>query len=301
MKYLGSYHNGNYKVYMFDDGTKIRANKLTSLEPDFPESIDMKICNRCGMGCPQCHECSTPDGDLANLNHPILNSLSPLTELALGGGNVLEHPDLDDFLKRMKDQGVLCNMTVHVDHFISNYDRLLAYSKKKLIHGLGISVNYPVSEAVAASIAKFPNAVVHVIAGIVTPEALEVLYDRDIKLLILGYKDYGRGEGYHAIHPEIETNIEQMKASLQDLADHFAILSFDNLAIKQFDLSSVVPDSVWEMGYMGDDGQFTMYIDLVKEEYAVSSVSPRHPLNEDEIIETVFAKVKKEASLNGGK
>ena len=36
MKYLGSYRNGNYKVYMFDDGTKIRANKLTTLEPDFP-------------------------------------------------------------------------------------------------------------------------------------------------------------------------------------------------------------------------------------------------------------------------
>ena len=59
MKYLGSYHNGNYKVYMFDDGTKIRANKLTTLEPDFPESIDMKICNRCDRGCAQCFTAGT--------------------------------------------------------------------------------------------------------------------------------------------------------------------------------------------------------------------------------------------------
>lgn len=293
MKFLGAYRNGNYKVYMFDDGTKIRANKLTTLEPEFPESIDMKICNRCDMACAQCHECSTPDGELADMNHPILNSLHPLTELALGGGNVLEHPDLDDFLKRMKDKGVLCNMTVHVNHFISNYDRLLSYAKKKLIHGLGISVNHPVSEAVAASIAKFPNAVVHVIAGIVSPEALEVLYNRDIKLLVLGYKKYGRGENFYAEHPEVNSGLDWFRENITELADRFSLVSFDNLALEQLNVKSYVPDEAWEMGYMGDDGQFTMYIDLVKQEWAISSVSKRHPLVEDNI-DTLFSKVKGE-------
>ena len=294
MKFLGAYHNGNYKVYMFDDGTKIRANKLTTLEPEFPESIDMSICNRCENACSFCYECSTPDGALADLNHPILDSLHPLTELALGGGNVLEHPDLDDFLKRMKDKGVLCNMTVHVDNFISDYDRLLAYSKKKLIHGLGISVNQPVSEAVAASIAKFPNAVVHVIAGIVTPEALEVLYDRDIKLLVLGYKKFGRGEDFYAEHPEVDGGLDWFQKNITELADHFALVSFDNLALEQLNVKSFVPDEAWEMGYMGEDGQFTMYIDLVKQEWAISSVSKRHPLVEDNI-DTLFAEVKRRA------
>lgn len=293
MKFLGAYRNGNYKVYMFDDGTKIRANKLTTLEPEFPESIDMKICNRCDMACAQCHECSAPDGELADLNHPILNSFHPLTELALGGGNVLEHPDLDDFLKRMKDKGVLCNMTVHVNHFISNYDRLLSYAKKKLIHGLGISVNQPVSEAVAASIAKFPNAVVHVIAGIVSPEALEVLYNRDIKLLVLGYKKYGRGESFYTEHPEINSGLDWFRENITELADRFSLVSFDNLALEQLNVKSYVPDEAWEMGYMGDDGQFTMYIDLVKQEWAISSVSKRHPLVEDNI-DTLFSEVKEE-------
>lgn len=42
---------------------------------------------------------------------------------------------------------------------------------------------------------------------------------------------------------------------------------------------------------MGDDGEFTMYVDLVKEEYAVSSVSPRKKLFSNNI-ETIFKDVK---------
>jgi len=52
MKRIGSYKNGNYVVHMFDDGTKIRANSLDFFSAAFPESMDMKICNRCDMGCP---------------------------------------------------------------------------------------------------------------------------------------------------------------------------------------------------------------------------------------------------------
>ena len=291
MKLLGAYKNGNYKVYMFDDGTKIRANKLSSLRPVFPESIDMKISNRCDMGCPMCHEQSVPDGELADLSHPILDSLHPFTELALGGGNVLEHPDLNSFLKKMSNKGVLCNLTVHLHHYIKAYDRLVSLSKRKLIHGLGVSVSEPLSEPLASSIAKFPNAVVHVIAGVVTQETLESMYDRDMKLLILGYKNYGRGENYLTNHPSVNEQINKLKDLLPELSKHFALISFDNLALEQLNVKQLVPEESWEMGYMGEDGQFTMYIDLVKEEYAVSSTSPRKPLTQDNI-DDVFADIK---------
>ena len=89
---------------MLEDGTKIRYNPLDHFKPDFPESIDMKICNRCDRGCRMCHECSTPDGALADLNAPFLDTLRPYTELAIGGGNPLEHPGLTEFLMRMKKQ-----------------------------------------------------------------------------------------------------------------------------------------------------------------------------------------------------
>lgn len=294
MKRIGSYKNGNYVVHMFDDGTKIRANSLDFFSAAFPESMDMKICNRCDMGCPMCHEQSVPDGALANLNHPILDSIRPYTELALGGGNPLEHPDLEAFLVRMRKRKVICNLTVHVNHFLRSYHLLKRYCNEGLLHGVGISVNTYQTEDVINTIANFPNAVVHVIAGAVPKYVLERMYDKGIKLLILGYKNFGRGESWYKEYThQIENHISDLESSLDDMSKHFALISFDNLAIKQLHVRDHVSKEKWDACYMGDDGQFTMYIDLVKEEYAISSVSPRHPLT-DNSIENVFSMVKQE-------
>ena len=292
MKRIGSYKNGNYVVHMFDDGTKIRANSLDFFSAAFPESMDMKICNRCDMGCPMCHERSVPDGALANLNHPILDSIHPYTELALGGGNPLEHPDLEAFLLRMKKQKVICNLTVHVNHFMREYQRLKKYSEEGLLHGVGVSVNAYCDEKTINTIANFPNAVVHVIAGLVPDYVMRSMYDKGIKLLILGYKNYGRGETFYQKYPhQVEQHIQSLESSLDELSKHFTLISFDNLAIAQLHVRDHVSKEKWDACYMGDDGEYTMYIDLVKEEYAASSVSPRYPLTQN-TIENVFSAVK---------
>ena len=62
MNLIGSYMNGNYKVSIFDDGTKIRENDLDFFEPNTVESMDIKITNKCDKGCPMCHEDSKPNG-----------------------------------------------------------------------------------------------------------------------------------------------------------------------------------------------------------------------------------------------
>ncbi|MCK9470133.1 MAG: polymorphic toxin-type HINT domain-containing protein [Bacilli bacterium] len=54
MKLLGKYKNGNYTVTLFSDGTKIRENDLDHFRADFPESMDLKITNKCDMGCIFC-------------------------------------------------------------------------------------------------------------------------------------------------------------------------------------------------------------------------------------------------------
>ena len=59
------------------------------------------------------------------------------------------------------------------------------------------------------------------------------------------------------------------------------VVSFDNLAIKQLDIREVIGEEKWKEFYMGDDGQYTMYVDLVKNECAKSSTSPdRRPIDE---------------------
>ena len=289
-KLLGSYKNGNYNVLLFEDGTKIRHNNEDELIAVFPESIDMKISNRCNMGCPQCHEQSVPDGALANLRHPLLDSLHPYTELALGGGNIFEHPDLDDFLFRMARKHIICNITVHAHHFIKYFNDIQYHVDHGTIHGIGVSVNEPIGDEFINYLKQIPNVVVHVIAGVVPWETLVKLINNNIKLLIHGYKTFGRGIQYAENHNEIWNNIEQLKERLPYLFKHFPIVSFDNLALEQLNVKDLVDEKIWEQSYMGDDGKYTMYVDLVKEEFATSSVSPRQRIHSNNI-EDLFKEV----------
>lgn len=290
-----SYVNGNYYVVMFNDGTKVRHNNEDSFKPQFPESIDLKICNRCNMGCPMCHEQSVPNGELADLDNPLLDSLHPYTELAIGGGNPLEHPGLEAFLMKMRDKNVICNITVHFAHFMENAAQIAIWCKQDLLHGVGVSVNRPLSQTEIDVLKQFPNLVIHTIAGVTTNETFHSLYDNGLKVLILGYKDFGRGVVYGKSHPYLTFSIDDLANNLSELAKHFDIVSFDNLAVEQLGVRNIVTDKEWEMSYMGDDGNFTMYVDLVKKQYALSSVSVRHNITSDNI-EDLFANVINEAN-----
>lgn len=290
-KILGTYENGNYTVMLLSDGTKIRFNNKATMKADFPESIDMKISNRCNEGCPMCHEQSVPDGELANLEHPILNSLHPYTELALGGGNVLEHPYLFPFLSRMKDQRVICNMTLHLDHFLIAESFIKWLQEEGYIHGVGISVNKVIDQDTIDKIKSVPNTVVHTIAGIMSMDGYKALYDNTIKLLILGYKYYGRGKEYIKHDGGIMGRIADLHDNLMDMMPHFNLISFDNLALDQLRVKDLVDKETWESCYMGDDGEATMYVDLVKEQFAKSSVSPRIDINSNKI-EDLFNQVR---------
>lgn len=280
MKLLGRYQNGNYAVTIFDDGTKIRSNKLDTFEPDKPESMDLKITNCCDMQCLMCHEDSKPDGAHGDiLNLPFLDTLMPFTEIAIGGGNPLEHPDLVQFLHGLKDRHLIANMTIQQTHFIKQQERIHDLVRQELIHGLGVSVKYA-DLTTLALLQDYPNAVVHVINGVIEKKELRKMYDHDLKLLILGYKDFRRGAAAHNVLTD--GKMQMLYEELPELVNHFKVVSFDNLAIRQLDPKRLMSPEEWNAFYMGDDGQFTMYVDAVKREFARSSTSTgRWPLMND--------------------
>lgn len=286
-----AYKNGNYIVRInLADGTKIRFNNSDSFVADRPESMDVKISNACDMGCPMCHEQSVPGGALADLNHPIFDSIPYACELALGGGNVLEHPGLELFLKRMATRGVICNITVHLHHFLMDYEYIKSLNERGLVHGIGVSINENIYEETVAYLKGIPNVVVHVIAGIVPWKTLVNLSNHGIKLLILGYKTYGRGETYIKNH-DVRAQIDILKNRIGYLYKHFKVVSFDNLALEQLDIKNTVDENTWNKCYLGEDGTATYYIDACKMEYAKSSTSPRHPIDVDNVV-TLFRRVR---------
>ena len=289
MNLIGSYMNGNYKVSIFDDGTKIRENELDFFEPSTVESMDIKITNKCDKGCLMCHEDSKPDGVHGDILSPcFIDKLHPYTELAIGGGNPLEHPDLEEFLLKCKDHQLIPSMTVNQTHFMKNVSLIKKFCDQELIYGLGVSLTDP-TDAFISEISKFPNAVIHIIAGLFHAEELGKLANKNLKILILGYKRVRRGKTLYEIHSEgIDKNIEWLKSVLPIMTKFkfFNTISFDNLAIKQLDVKNTLKmsDEDWDLFYMGDDGQeeltsSSMYVDMVKKEFARNSCSmERYPL-----------------------
>lgn len=294
MKSIGTYVNGNTIVQIYEDGTKIRRTKDGELtQPEFPESIDLKITNCCDLGCPMCAECSVPNGMHADLRNQLLATLKPYTELAIGGGNPLSHPELIPFLEFMAHKQVICNVTVNAKHFVENVEKLKSLTEKGLIHGLGISLPGEIPEGFDA-IKTFPNAVVHTIVGVTPIDTFKAMENKDINLLILGLKTKGNGRKFI-----LDGNATQVIVYIRWLQDHifsgmqqkFKGIAFDNLAIKQLYIKEKMNPKEYETIYMGDDGEFTMYIDLVENKFAASSTHELHEINSSDITE-LFSQVR---------
>jgi len=267
---LGKYINGNYSVKIFDDGTKVRETEGDIFIPDFPESMDISITDRCDNNCACCYAGATKDGKHGDiLGSKFIDTLRPFTEVALNG-NDLSHPDLIEFLRKLKDKRIIASMTVNQVHFMKYLTTISYLVDNDLIKGLGISLVNSTEEFIK-EVKNFPNAVIHIINGIVTMEQLEKLYDNNLKVLILGYKTVGRGRGYYS--EEVELNKQIIYDNIKKILNHFDVISFDNLALKQLEFERILTKKQWDEFYMGDDGNYSLFIDIPKQQFSRNSMS----------------------------
>lgn len=289
------YDNGTHLVRIFDDGTKNRHyDNPSGGKILYPESMDLKITNYCNMGCRYCHEESDTMGVHADIM-PIIENLTGLpkgVEIAIGGGNPLDHPDLDILLEAFNDMGLIANITVNSSHLnrIEQHKFLLDLIQKKLINGIGVSVN---KGDASHNLANYTHTVAHVIAGVHQFNHIRSSLMKYNKILILGYKEYGRGVAYRS--PKVDKNIHILKNNLWLLFDRnitdSGIISFDNLALQQLDVERNLHWAEYSDFFMGADGTHTMYYDAVKKAYAKSSTSPKYFISEGETVIDYFRNV----------
>ena len=286
-KLLASYQNGNYMVYMFEDGTKVRETEEDDFIPAFSENTDVKLTNKCSQGCVFCYEGCTKEGKHGRIDYKFLNTLHAGTEVALNG-NDMDHPQLTELLTKLKDKGVFANITVSKAQFIANRDKIIQYQKDKMLYGIGISAN-SFDDDFINMVEGVKNSVIHTIAGICTMDEYKKLFGHRVKVLVLGYKNRGRGVDYlEKNNKDIYNNIQELNNNLGDIAKHVLVLSFDNLAIEQLQNIHAVVGEDWDTFYMGDDGNYTFYIDLVAGTFAKNScISERFPI-ENKTMDEMF-------------
>lgn len=287
-KIIAIYENGNHFTAILEDGTKVKQTKDPKagyFTYDFAENMDIKITDYCDAGCPYCHEGSTTKGKHADLKsmYKIWASLQPGTEMAIGGGNALAHPDLEWFLTNVcKEKHILANITINQKHVVKYKDLIKKLIDSKLINGIGISLTdrntFP-SEVVDSF---GDNVVIHTIAGILTPEDFAILKGR--KVLVLGYKNLRRGESFYS--KEVDKNIKLLKDHLVELNEQSLVLSFDCLGLEQLDVKKTlgIDEYNWNLLFQGSDTDVqdaegnitccTFYLDAVEKKCARMSTAP---------------------------
>lgn len=264
---MWEYKNGNYIVRIFDDGTKMRMSENPI--PEYPESIDVKITNKCNAGCLFCHENSTIDGDSFDVDfaYKLFKDLPKGIELAIGGGNPLECKQDLKWLMR-KCPNPIYNLTInaiHLDYFKDLYPTAIGISYKKELH-------QRIKEFSEQN--SYKQIVIHLIAGVHSLEDLERCIRDFDRILVLGYKKFGRGINFY--NEGIEKEIRKWCEKIGNyFYDNQKIIAFDNLALEQLDIKRFFTPKKWEGMYMGEDGEFSMYLDLVEKKFAVSSTSEK--------------------------
>lgn len=309
MDFPVEYVNGGHKVVITECGEKTVDGPDGVFMADFPETIDLKVTDYCTTGCWHCHENSTAFGKHANINDlwGMLERFPKGVELAIGGGNPMDWPDLIPFLTAAKDK-FICNITVNAVHVKKYLHQLAMLQEYGLLNGIGLSAMGPSLDIYNFGYRfgtglepRLKNSVGHIIPGLWSPNeidaALTHLASKESlptmpHYLILGYKFHGRGDvlPITARFQEITRNLayfrERMPRFLHYAQNRGIRISFDNLAVVQYGVRDFITDEAWDLLYFGDDGTRSMYIDAVKQESGRNSTAQErhswrdiHPLD----------------------
>jgi hypothetical protein len=232
--------------------------------------------------------------------------MHPGTEIAVGGGHALACPGLLPFLQRLKERGIIANITVNQKHLGEWSGAIMHLVKENLVHGIGISLTVSSKVEDLDFIDKLgPNVVIHVIAGIFDDK--DIPFVRGRKVLILGYKMLRRGISYidsSIKYAELVHNMNMLRNLWQhDLAKECKAVAYDNLAIEQLEPKEElrIPDTKYAHLYQGNDMECfdvdgnmtcsTMFIDLPNMQVARMSTAPmetRQPFTGNESIEELL-------------
>lgn len=319
---MSFFKNGNYYCCYSRYGDKIRlcTTKDNMPIPEMPELIDLLITKKCKHACPFCYNNSTKNGDHASVNdiRNIIAKINKPTEFSIGGGNVLEHPDLEGIFQAIKphlsdrwreNHKHIINVTINskdVVDIINNdsYKNLFM----KYVDGIGISIQTANDiEMWKQMISVFPDKyiTIHIIPEMIgVAESLSIInsayyiYTTEKKgnypnFLFLGFKESGRG-----------CNVKYNK-----LTDNELDALFNSRGVKHVDTSfanrykGYISENFENMTVTYNEGEYSMFIDAVDMKAYISSyiLNTPHALKFDDwrknTIKDAFSLIRQEGGF----
>jgi len=276
----------NWILFSTRMGNKITIEITNSEEfkrcvPSFPHLIDYKITSKCKNKCSYCYNNSMPDGKHVSLedfeNHLIWMKKNHIMEVAIGGGNVLEHPNLVIILERFKKANIVANITLHWSDFICISKEQIKILKP-LVGAFGVSIeNISHAEKVGKYIEEHAiyHTVFHMIIGKCINDFDEVqsvceLIQRyknttwyDISVLLLGFKNTGRADGI--------TPVIHKKNYLKSLSKFLNVkIGVDTKFVQMYD-HHIKELNIPHFLYFKEEGIWSKYIDGLENTISDSS------------------------------
>lgn len=274
---LTKHQNGNGRVAIFQDGTRIIKFRGDVFKPEYPLNVDLRISERCSFGayddgrpgfCDFCHESAKQNGRQGDVDK-ILDKLDGLpegTEIAMGI-NFPTQP-IGKLLKTFHKRGMIVNVTINQGHLSANKDAIFSWIGNDLIKGLGVSYRDQIrmDGNLYGYVNDYQNTVWHVIAGIDNiHNVLSLSSKRVKKILILGEKNFGFNAGRVKLTSDLH---KDWRKNVGKLFDHFQVVSFDNLALEQLEIQKLFSEQQWSVFYQHEH---SLYIDAPNERFQLSS------------------------------
>ncbi len=261
-----------------------------------PELVDVKITDYCPRGCEFCYQASTKKGihaDIKQINSLLwtLKSME-VFEVAIGGGEPTMHPDFAEILDTCSYNDIRPNFTTYSKAWLKK--KKIVDAVKANVGGVGVSIHTEKDLDLMEDIAEKINGNrrnfsghwtdedvsitgQHVLGTHPLDETIELIaeaWNRDMPVLLLGYKDVGFGSNFK---PYDMTGIElALKLLLESPENRYHVtLSVDTAVLDQHPLLCETL-GVTKILTTSAEGAFSMYIDAVEGRMAKSSYVPSY-------------------------
>lgn len=302
--------NGNYYIlvnYKNNKRVALRLSEAPDMEliPKHPELVDIKLTDVCHIGCKWCYQDSTSDSKHGNLEtiKTVIRSLNPeITEVAFGGGDVLQHPDIVEILEFSRNHGL------NSSNITMNWQSIMRYPEKvkmvmPLLDAIGVSIvgkgqiKQVVEKLKEIDCYEPARICFHVIPDLYNKELLLKILDElkehspESDILFLGYKTNGRGKDVTPVH------VDNMNDIFDYIVQNNISLQCDTKFVK--DYFNVVKEFGSEYTYDIKEGEYSMNIDCVESFYSQSSYNLdfKGEITEDFDIVNAFKEVRNYGSL----